>query len=141
MRYIDDIIIHCTATLPQQRVTLADIDRWHKQQGFDTIGYHYVVGVDGTIFHGRHLDVAGAHCKGHNAHSVGIAYIGGLDSEGRPSDTRTAPQMAAILKLIAALRVTLGSHLTVHGHHDYNPHKACPCYDVMRDVAASSFDY
>ena len=49
------LIIHCSATLPDQRVTVEDIDRWHRQRGFDCIGYHFYITVDGTIWTGRPL--------------------------------------------------------------------------------------
>lgn len=133
MRKIDSIIIHCTATLPHQDVTVADIDRWHKTRGFDCIGYHYVVDTDGTIYRGRDIDLMGAHCKGHNRYSVGVAYIGGLDSNGNPADTRTLQQRSALCELIYSIRLLFGLDLPVFGHHDFNPYKACPCYDVHRE--------
>ena len=66
-----------------------DIDRWHKQKGWKGIGYHYVILLDGTVEQGRELEAVGAHCSGHNAHSVGICYIGGISKDGKPKDTRT----------------------------------------------------
>ncbi len=52
----DTIIIHCSATRAGQDFTAADIDRWHRQRGFRSIGYHFVIRLDGTIEPGR--DVA-----------------------------------------------------------------------------------
>ena len=79
MREITKIIIHCTATRPGQDVTVDIITRWHKQRGFRTIGYHYFIDYDGHIHEGRQLSQAGAHVRGHNATSIGIAFAGGLD--------------------------------------------------------------
>ena len=45
----DTIIIHCSATRAGQDFTAADIDRWHRQRGFRSIGYHFVVRLDGTV--------------------------------------------------------------------------------------------
>ena len=92
MRTITEIIIHCSATIEGKDYTVEDIDRWHRQRGFARVGYHYVIRLDGTIQQGRPLDIAGAHCIGHNAHSIGICYIGGLDQTGKPKDTRTQAQ-------------------------------------------------
>ena len=78
MRKIDDIIIHCTATAEGRDVSVADIRRWHKARGFVDVGYHYVVYLDGSVHEGRPLAQVGAHCRGHNAHSVGVCYVGGL---------------------------------------------------------------
>ena len=45
----DTIIIHCSATRAGQDFTATDIDRWHRQRGFRSIGYHFVIRLDGTI--------------------------------------------------------------------------------------------
>lgn len=89
MRYINEIIIHCSDTKEGLDFNANDIDRWHKQKGWKRIGYHYVILLNGTIEQGRELEAVGAHTKGHNAHSIGICYIGGLDKNGKPKDTRT----------------------------------------------------
>ena len=126
------LIIHCRATLPGQRVSVQDIDRWHRQRGFDCIGYHFYITVDGTIWTGRPLSQVGAHCKGYNAHSIGICYEGGLDEEGRPCDTRTLLQKAALVALINKLR-ELYPAADVVGHNDLNLHKACPCFSAVEE--------
>ena len=89
MRYINEIILHCTATKEGIDFNATDIDRWHKERGFKKIGYHYVIRLDGTIEEGRPLEEMGAHATGHNAHSIGIVYVGGLDKKGKSKDTRT----------------------------------------------------
>ncbi|MGM9675841.1 MAG: N-acetylmuramoyl-L-alanine amidase [Bacteroidaceae bacterium] len=126
MRTITEIIIHCSATPEGRDFTVAHIDRWHRQRGWSGIGYHYVVRPDGTVQEGRPLARAGAHCQGHNAHSIGICYIGGLDARGRPKDTRTPAQKQALRGLVdRLLRQFPGA--TVHAHNEYAP-KACPCF-------------
>ena len=97
MRNIDSIIVHCSATKAGQDFTATDIDRWHRERGFNGIGYHYVIRLDGKLEKGRDVALAGAHCKGWNERSVGICYIGGLDENGRPADTRTNAQKAGAL--------------------------------------------
>ena len=128
MRRIDKIILHCSATLPGQRVDVETITRWHKQRGFKTIGYHFFIDRSGTIHAGRPLEEQGAHCNGQNAHSIGICYEGGLNKEGKPLDTRTILQRIAMKELVAQL---LGQFpdATVHGHREF-ANKACPCFDV-----------
>ena len=128
MRRIDKIILHCSATLPGQRVDVETITRWHKQRGFKTIGYHFFIDRSGTIHAGRPLEEQGAHCKGQNAHSIGICYEGGPNKEGKPLDTRTILQRIAMKELVAQL---LGQFpdATVHGHREF-ANKACPCFDV-----------
>ena len=126
MRKITEIIIHCSATKEDKHYTAKDIDRWHREQGYIMIGYHYVILIDGTIESGRPLEQAGAHCKGHNAHSIGICYIGGLDHYGKPKDTRTPLQRKAMQQLIDTLREVY-PNATVHGHREF-ANKDCPCF-------------
>ena len=78
-RKINYIIVHCTATPEGRWVTNEEITRWHRARGFRTIGYHYVVYLDGTVHAGRPENEVGAHCQGRNADSIGVCYVGGLD--------------------------------------------------------------
>ena len=140
MRRIDEIIIHCSATEAGRDFTAADIDRGHKQRGFKCIGYHYVVRLDGTIEKGRPVSEIGAHCKGHNAHSIGICYVGGLRSSSGsngsrliPADTRTDAQKLSLLSLLSILKQRYPT-ATIHGHNEYAP-KACPCFDAAAEYS------
>lgn len=129
MRIIRDIIVHCSATEAGQNIKASTIDAWHRARGFKQIGYHYVVDLDGTIERGRPVSLAGAHCKGRNAHSIGVCYIGGL-KDGKPADTRTWEQKAALNKLLFNLISMY--HVRVHGHRDYAK-KDCPCFDATKE--------
>ena len=131
MRTINEIIIHCTATPVGRPVTVADIRRWHRARGFTDIGYHYVIALDGSVHVGRPLSVAGAHCLGHNAHSIGVCYVGGLDAAGQPADTRTEQQRRALRELVRGLRQRYPA-ATVHGHNEF-AQKAWPCFDVRKE--------
>lgn len=134
-RKITEIIVHCSATAEGRDFTVADITRWHKQRGFSTIGYHYVVYRDGSVHDGRNIDVSGAHCTGHNANSIGVCYIGGCaaDSKLTPKDTRTTAQKESLLKLLKKLR-TLYPKARIHGHRDF-ANKACPSFDATKEYA------
>ncbi len=128
MRKIDKIILHCTATPESRPVTVADVTAWHKERGFRTIGYHYLVYLDGTVHRGRPEEEIGAHCLGQNAGSIGICYVGGLDSRGKPKDTRTAAQRVALRNLVEGLQRRY-PHATLHGHNEFAA-KACPCFKI-----------
>ena len=131
-RVINEIIVHCTATPEGRDVTVEEITKWHKQRGFTTIGYHYVVYLDGSVHEGRSVDVSGAHCTGHNSHSIGVCYVGGLDTDAKtPKDTRTLAQKAAMLDLIRRLK-RIYPKAEVHGHRDWAA-KACPCFDATKE--------
>lgn len=138
-RVINEIIVHCSATREGFDYTVNDITKWHKQRGFTTIGYHYVIYRDGSIHTGRDINVSGAHCEGHNSHSVGVCYIGGLENRlnpktGKydiPKDTRTAAQKASLLKLLRQLR-SLYPSAKIRGHRDF-ANKACPSFDATKE--------
>ena len=131
MRTITLIVIHCSAT-PEGRGLDAGACRLDhvRNRHFSDIGYHYYVTRDGTVHAGRPPERVGAHCKGHNRHSVGICYEGGLDAEGRPRDTRTGPQKEALRSLVRELRRRFPRALVV-GHRDLDPMKDCPCFDAV----------
>jgi len=132
MRYISLIIVHCSAVRPGQRSSAKDINGWHLDKGWNGIGYHYVVRRDGSIEPGRPLEEVGAHCVGHNSHSIGVCYEGGLNELGEEVDTRTPEQKVTLRKLLEELHQRFPKALIV-GHHDLNPGKNCPCYDVVSE--------
>ena len=132
MRTVTLLVVHCSAVRPGQRSSARDIDRWHKAQGWKSIGYHFVVRRDGTVETGRALEEIGAHCQGHNRHSVGICYEGGLDEDGKPADTRTPAQRLALRQLLEQLHGLFPKALIV-GHHDLDPMKVCPCFDAVTE--------
>ena len=144
-RTITDIVIHCTATRAWQDYSADDIRRMHKARGWADIGYHYVVRLDGTIEPGRDVDKIGAHVSGHNANSIGVVYVGGLDNQGKAKDTRTENQKNALLNLLLDLR-QLYPNARISGHRDFSPDlngngtiepcewiKECPCFDAKSE--------
>jgi len=133
MRRITEIIIHCSATPEGKDFTVNDIRRWHLARKFADIGYHYVIYRDGSVHKGRAENIAGAHCFGHNANSIGICYIGGVAKDGKtPKDTRTPQQKTALRQLVNQLKFYY-PHATVHGHNEYS-NKACPSFNVQKDL-------
>ena len=78
----------------------------------------------------RPIEKTGAHCKGHNTGSIGVCYIGGVESDGKtPKDTRTKEQKAALDNLLHIL-TSIFSGATIHGHNEFAS-KACPSFDVQ----------
>ena len=130
MSILNKIIIHCSATKEGQDVTAKEIKSWHKKRGWSDIGYHYVIRLNGKIELGRMLNKNGCHTKGHN-NSVGICYVGGLDLEGKPKDTRTIEQKISLLLLIEKFK-KINNKIKIHGHNQYSK-KDCPCFDVNKE--------
>ena len=138
MNKIDSIIIHCSATKEGVNFKAKDIDRMHKQRGFNQIGYHYIIDLDGTIETGRPLTSLGAHCntKGfsdssYNKHSIGICYIGGLDDNGKPADTRTEAQKQPIHEVLAfVLQYVYLPVYHLSPVHQYSKYRYCAYYMI-----------
>ena len=135
MRNINEIIIHCTATPRGRNVTVDEIRTCHvKQNGWSDIGYHYIIYIDGSVHRGRAEEQVGAHCLGHNAHSIGIAYVGGIEANGTPADTRTDAQKVSLKNLVKSL-LKKYPRATVHGHNEFAA-KACPSFNVKSEFGA-----
>ena len=130
-RKITEIIVHCTATKEGKNITVEDVRRLHKKKGWSDIGYHFLIYLDGAVHAGRSIDVVGAHTKGHNAYSIGVCYVGGLDTSGKAKDTRTAAQKKSLLALLTELK-TRYPNATIHGHNEF-ANKACPCFNANEE--------
>ena len=136
MRIITLIILHCSATPEGRSLDFEACRRDHiRHRHFRDIGYHFYITRDGVVHTGRPLEQAGAHCKGHNRHSVGICYEGGLDAAGHPKDTRTVTQKEALTKLVRELKRRFPRALVV-GHRDLDPGKDCPCFEAVGEFAS-----
>lgn len=137
MKEVLYLVLHCSSTRVSQKVTVDDIDRWHRARGWaGGCGYHWVVLQDGTIQAGRSEKFAGAHVKHYNQHAIGICYVGGVDDKGNYADTRTPEQKAALWFLLKDLKQSYPNAKIV-GHRDF-PHvrKLCPCLDVQKEYAS-----
>jgi len=132
MRSINYIIIHCTATPEGREHDVEDIRRWHKAKGWSDIGYHYLIKIDGTIEPGRSVEIPGAHARGFNHDSIGIVYVGGMDSDMKaPKDTRTSAQKQSFGQLLWALKEEF-PNAKIIGHRDVST-KACPSFDAKSE--------
>ncbi len=135
MRKINKIVIHCTATPEGRDHDVADITRWHKARGFNTIGYHFLIHIDGKIETGRSIKKSGAHTSGQNQDSIGIAYVGGMTKDMKKAkDTRTVKQKDSLILLMIQLMYKYNKDMTIHGHNEY-ANKACPSFNVQEEYA------
>ena len=135
MRKINKIIIHCSATPEGREHDVADIRRWHLKRGFNDIGYHYLIHIDGTIEEGRPINKQGAHCSGQNRGSIGICYVGGMSKDMKKAkDTRTQAQKDSLIKLMHELIYKYNKDMTIHGHNEY-ANKAFPSFNGQEEYA------
>lgn len=140
MRAIKYIAVHCTAS--SQHATIKELQQEFKRKGWKNPGYHYVVAADGTITQLLDEEKPSNGVKGYNSVLINVAYIGGVDAEGKPVDNRTDVQKASLAGLLGVLRKKYPT-ATIQGHRDFSPDrnhngriepneyiKACPCFDA-----------
>lgn len=99
-------VIHHSAS---PDVSVKTIDKWHKERGFNGIGYHFVIRQDGRIEKGRPLTKVGAHAKGRNKY-IGICLTG--------YDKFTKAQIKSLITLLNDLSVR-----KIEPHHEKCPGK------------------
>lgn len=147
-RIIHTLVWHCTATPEGREQTRAQIEAGHRKRGFDAIGYHKLVHLDGSVSEGRPEAQAGQHVAGHNTGTLGYSYVGGVDAKGKPKDTRTPEQMQTMIRMTREAAAKYGLRAVV-GHRDLSPDldgdgvvephewvKQCPCFDVIPEYGA-----
>ncbi len=85
---VHSIVLHHTgkpaASLRSARAEAAymrAIEHEHLLQGWWAIGFHYVVMPSGRVFEGRPPGAMGAHAKGHNSGTLGVALAGDFETE------------------------------------------------------------
>lgn len=132
---VTHILVHNSAS---KWGDVAEITRWHKERGFNTIGYHYVItnthprssrvkdpAFDGVVHNGRALDKRGAHEEKYNHRSLGICLI------GRGPKDFTVAQLDSLRKVCRELmgRFKIPRE-NVLGHAEVDPMKRDPGFDM-----------
>jgi hypothetical protein len=126
---LDHLVLHHTAypssrigtPLAAESAHMREIQRWHLDRGWATVGYHFVISPTGRIFIGRPVDRLGAHVLGHNFGTVGIALMGNFEHE--------RPTKAALdaLEHVRRRLVPGGANKPLLGHRNHSGQAtACP---------------
>ena len=84
MNKIDAIVVHCSATKAGQDIGKKEITQMHLQRGFSTIGYNFIIRLDGTVEVGRSLTIDGAHCNSNAFFCSGVRVSAALPCASRP---------------------------------------------------------
>jgi N-acetyl-anhydromuramyl-L-alanine amidase AmpD len=94
------------------------------------VGYHFLIGKNGSIYEGRALEVRGTHVEAYNTGSLGVCFLGNFQV-----DTVNDAQFDAAQRLLRWLVARL--HIThIAGHRDFNPQTECPGSNLDRYVTA-----
>ncbi len=125
-------MVHCTAT-PQSTTVQSICNFWKNNLGWKSPGYHYIIDADGKIHQLHPISRASNGVKGHNAHSIHISYIGGVDHLQRPLDNRTPKQKAALCFKLEQLKCRFPEAI-IQGHRDFaGVTKACPSFNAKSE--------
>lgn len=145
MRKIKKLVLHCSDSCDSLDFGAKEIDRWHREDnGWDAIGYHYVIRRNGRVERGRPDEAVGAHVKDHNKRSIGIVWVG--------RKTPTLNQYSSIINLLAYLKKKYKIELeNILGHCELDDYKTCPNLDMNRvrgdvlftdyNIIKETFDY
>jgi len=137
----DTIVIHCAATRPHMNIGVDEIREWHKDRGFDDIGYHYVIKRSGTIQKGREEELQGAHAVKVNGTSIGICLVGGVDDDLKWENNFTKEQFENLVTLIKILKEKYeGSITKIIGHYEVEPKKKCPSFNIQEWLKENGLD-
>lgn len=115
----DTVILHHAEA---SQASAEDVHRWHQQNGWAGIGYHYYVRKDGSVYRGRPETVIGAHAgskNDYNSRSIGICFEGAYDTEIMPDK-----QLAAGKELLRDIMSRYGK-LNILAHRDVTA-TSCP---------------
>ena len=145
MRTIKYIAVHCTAS--RQSKTIESLRQEFLRKGWSNPGYHYVVAPNGKITQLLSEEKVSNGVKGFNSVSVNVAYIGGIDVNGKSVDNRTEEQKASLYSLLKLLHKKYPAAV-IQGHRDFSLDlnhdgritsneyiKACPCFDAKTEYA------
>lgn len=133
---VREIVVHCSATRPDWMddrpiaEKVAEIRRWHLANGWNDIGYHWIIDRDGKVLAGRAETVIGAGVAGHNSGVIHVCVIGGHGSAETDSfgDHFTLAQKVTLGQMIDAISSRTQIE-RVSGHNEYAA-KACPGFNV-----------
>ncbi len=101
-RNIRYIVVHCTAT-PQNLTVKTFLSEWGKEKKHEYPPFHYIIEKDGEAKQVLHEALIASGDLAHNSESIHIAYMGGIDKEGKPKDNRTEKQKDMLFGKLAEL--------------------------------------
>ena len=140
-RDITEVVVHATDTTRDMYVDYDVLYQWDVPRGFSDVGYHFIILRNGCLQVCRPISITGAHTlKGHNPHSIGIAFVGGLmgnrkqRSVKRSSKSYTMEQWNTFDTFMKAFYTVIpGGQAWGHNSID-NTRRSDPHFDVPKYV-------
>jgi N-acetyl-anhydromuramyl-L-alanine amidase AmpD len=109
--------------------SVIDIHKWHLENGWAGIGYHFFVKKNGEIYRGRPIDTIGAHVSGYNGNTIGICAEGAYNKETMPD-----AQTYSIIELVKYIQNIYNNKLKIVQHKDLNNDTDCAGKNYPFDV-------
>ena len=134
MRQIKRIFVHCTAS--SQKWGVKELLAEFKAKGWKNPGYHKVVTEDGVVHQLLDISKVSNGVQGYNSSAINVAYMGGIDSHGKPTDNRTPEQKDALVLLLHRLKqqfpdAQIMGHRDIWGTDSKKWKKWCPCFNAI----------
>jgi len=98
------------------------------KNGWDDVGYHYLIHPSGIIYEGRKIYYKGSHVSGANTGKIGILLMGDYNEQWWDfDDTLSKSHISAANSLIKTLKITFPSIRKFGGHKEFLPGKGYTC--------------
>lgn len=127
-RYVDTVFLHCSASDHDHHDDWSVIDKWHRDNGWDGIGYHFFVTSGGTIQEGRDLEKTPAAQYPHNRNTIAICNHG--LKTFRPQSLDATYELCVAIK--RGYWDKFQRRIRFRGHCEVERSKTCPVYDYKR---------
>lgn len=131
LKKVEAIIVHHTASRALS-TSVEDVRRWHLERGFEDVGYHYILewnGEKAEVRKGRPDLLQGAHTRGWNSRSIGVAIVGSWEHagwHGIPAELRAT--LVDVVDNLLRLHDLYPEH--VMGHREaHRGHTVCPGFE------------
>lgn len=100
----DYIVVVPTDSTLSDDVDLISLDRSHRQAGFISFKYHYLINQNGKVEHGRGNKTHGQSSRYYNDNSIFIALVGGKSLDGTSENNFTPEQLESLEVLTSLLK-------------------------------------
>ena len=121
-RKIDRVFLHCSASDVPAHDNVETMRKWHKEKGWDDIGYHFFISKNGVLHRGRDIEKTPAAQKGHNLRTIAVCM------HGLRKEKFTQVQYEALKTLCTDIDAAYSSKVSFHGHTEVS-NKTCPVFD------------
>jgi N-acetylmuramoyl-L-alanine amidase len=132
MRQINFITVHCTGT-PNNATVESIKNYWKNFEEWRKPGYHYIIDKNGIMTQLLPISEISNGVQWYNHEIINVAYIGGINSAGKYTDTRTEFQKETLLIILRLLKKQF-PEAVICGHRDFRGvNKQCPCFNAITE--------